>query len=260
MISVYKLLLAFLFFNYLSISASSLKWYSFEEGVEKAKSENKIILIDFYTDWCGWCKKMDSETYSNTQIISEIQKGFVPVKINPEKNEFVTLDNQTISVSQLSQAAGVRGFPATAFFTPDMQLIDMISGYLDVENFNDVLRFMKSGKYEKIAYQDYRLFTELEKMKQSDPDNSDLSYLIGYFHLRFFNEPKMATEHFQSALNHNADMKELFAGLYLAHTELNNTNDAHMWKEKAEAKGFKSQEELDNKAIELVRKIFAANN
>ncbi|CUT04904.1 DUF255 domain-containing protein, partial [Candidatus Kryptobacter tengchongensis] len=45
-----------------------LKWYSFSDGLKLAKSENKKVLIDVYTDWCEWCKKMDEEVYTNSTV------------------------------------------------------------------------------------------------------------------------------------------------------------------------------------------------
>jgi thiol:disulfide interchange protein len=44
---------------------AELKWYGWNEGYAKAVKEGKIVLVDAYTDWCGWCKKMDRDTYSN---------------------------------------------------------------------------------------------------------------------------------------------------------------------------------------------------
>ena len=84
---VNKLLLALIVLSFSTAFASPLKWYSFQEGLEKAQQENKLILIDFYTDWCGWCKKMDKETYSDAKIISLVESGFVPVKVNPEEDK-----------------------------------------------------------------------------------------------------------------------------------------------------------------------------
>ena len=47
---------------------SPVKWLSFEEAVEKSKTEKRKIFIDVYTDWCGWCKVMDKNTFSEEKI------------------------------------------------------------------------------------------------------------------------------------------------------------------------------------------------
>ena len=61
----------------------------FESGFVKAKREGKILLVDVYTDWCGYCKKMDRETYTDAKIIEKLNKDFVMVKLNPEKVEYI---------------------------------------------------------------------------------------------------------------------------------------------------------------------------
>lgn len=51
----------------------------------KAKKENKYILIDFYTDWCGWCKVQDTATWEDPMVAEYINENFVAVKLNAEK-------------------------------------------------------------------------------------------------------------------------------------------------------------------------------
>lgn len=64
--------------------SGKLQWYEYADGYNKAKAENKILLVDAYTDWCGWCKVMDRETYTNAAVIAALNQDFVCVKFNPE--------------------------------------------------------------------------------------------------------------------------------------------------------------------------------
>ena len=45
-------------------SQETITWFEWEEGINKSAEENKKIIVDLYTQWCGWCKKMDKTTYS----------------------------------------------------------------------------------------------------------------------------------------------------------------------------------------------------
>ncbi len=79
-------LLSFMPARKASIASDSkeLEWLDFNAGMKKAAKEKKLVLVDMYTDWCGWCK-MDRDTYADPKIIEKINKHCVAVKFNPEK-------------------------------------------------------------------------------------------------------------------------------------------------------------------------------
>jgi len=85
---VVGLLFAFLLCATSSLQAASpLKWYTLEEAMEAAKKNPKPLLIDLYTDWCGWCKKLDADTFGHEGIAKYIGENFYPVKFNAEQRE-----------------------------------------------------------------------------------------------------------------------------------------------------------------------------
>ncbi|HEX8833489.1 MAG TPA: thioredoxin family protein [Abditibacteriaceae bacterium] len=78
---------------------SALAWdYSFESAQQRAQSASMPMMIDFYTDWCGVCKGMDLETYSNAEVIGE-SANYINVKINAETR------------TDLAQRYGVKSYP-----------------------------------------------------------------------------------------------------------------------------------------------------
>ncbi|MGB0432557.1 MAG: thioredoxin family protein, partial [Bacteroidia bacterium] len=101
-------------------SNNELKWYDWNEGYEIAKKKNKIILVDAYTDWCGWCKKMDKDTYAKKNVISYINKHFVPIKFNPElKGQYNVSGNNLTPRELLGNLSGGQnvGYPTTFFLS-----------------------------------------------------------------------------------------------------------------------------------------------
>ena len=74
--------------------------YSYENGMATARNQNKPVLMNYYTDWCGYCKKMDAETFIDPAVIAEAQ-NYVAIKINAEQR------------TDLAQQYGVRSFPTT---------------------------------------------------------------------------------------------------------------------------------------------------
>lgn len=124
------------------LNAEELKWFDFKNGKAKAEKEGKILLVDFYTDWCGWCKKMDADTYGVKEVIDFLNKNFVAVKLNPEKAGAVNIQDRDLSNAEFAQAAGVSGYPATSFFTSKMEFIRTFPGYMDSEKFLDLLKYL----------------------------------------------------------------------------------------------------------------------
>ena len=68
---------------------SLVKWISLQEAMEKVLTQPKPMLIDFYTDWCGWCKTMMKTTYANQDLANYINTYFYPVKFNGEGKDTV---------------------------------------------------------------------------------------------------------------------------------------------------------------------------
>lgn len=138
----FTLLLLFASFSS-SNDTSELKWLDWNTGYPLAKKQNKIILVDAYTDWCGWCKKMDRDTYTNSDIIKALNKDFIVIKFNPELENIVyELDGNKITgrelFGQLTQGKST-GFPTTYFIQPNKKQIQIAAGYLAPNDFMKVL-------------------------------------------------------------------------------------------------------------------------
>lgn len=143
-------------------------WISFDEGLAKAKSENKNILIDFYTDWCHWCKVMDEKTFQESTVNQKLAERFITVRLNAEdKTKTATYKGQTFNNIELTQAFGVKGFPSLAFLTPDGEIITMVPGYVPAETFIYILKYIDQG-----CYKQQMSFEEFMKKKGEceDPD------------------------------------------------------------------------------------------
>jgi len=101
-----------------------------------ALANNKLILLDFETEWCTWCKKLDEDTYTNQEVKSFAKQHFVSMKIDAEKGEGI----------DLSKRYSIRGFPTIVFTTQNGDEIDRITGYRGPEEFLREMKRIKSGK------------------------------------------------------------------------------------------------------------------
>ncbi|MES2656530.1 MAG: DUF255 domain-containing protein [Bacteroidota bacterium] len=124
-------------------STKELKWLDWNTGYPLAKKQNKIILVDAYTDWCGWCKKMDRDTYTDGEVINLLNKDFVIIKFNPELTDMeYELEGQKLTgrelYTQLTQGKST-GFPTTYFIHPNKKQIQITAGYLAPAEFKKIL-------------------------------------------------------------------------------------------------------------------------
>ena len=131
---------------------TALTFYDWNTGYLKAKRLNKILLVDVYTEWCGWCKVMDRETYKNVSIIKQLNKDFVCVKFNPEitKKDFVfdttTIDNKFLQAFLFDRISG--GYPTTTFWInpSKKERLEVIPGYKDPSAFAAILTSLAARK------------------------------------------------------------------------------------------------------------------
>jgi thioredoxin-related protein len=137
-------------------SAGTVKWHSFEEGVALARQENKKILVDVYTDWCVWCKKMDKEVYTDGAVGRTMTSDFIAVKLNAESQKGVTFDGAAMNEASLAGSMGVTGYPTVIFLDPAGKPITKISGYMEPKEFASVLHFIGEDHYKTKSFQEYK--------------------------------------------------------------------------------------------------------
>jgi thioredoxin-related protein len=135
--------------------ATELSWKSFDEGANLAKTEHKKLLVDVYTDWCTWCKKMDRETYTDEKVVKVLSTRYIVVKLNAESSKQLTYNGHSFTETQLARAMGVSGYPTTVFLDPDTKPITKVAGYIPGKDFINIVRFIGEDYYKTTTYQDF---------------------------------------------------------------------------------------------------------
>ena len=112
-----------------SSHASSLDWEkSWDSAFTRAKSEGKPVLVSFEADWCVWCKKLESTTYRDSEVMSLIADSLVPLTLDVDK-----------SGRELSNVHGVESLPTVLIFSPSGEEQGRINGYLPPGKFVEVM-------------------------------------------------------------------------------------------------------------------------
>jgi len=150
-----------------SPAAVPLKWYTWEEAVELSKAKPKKMFVDVYTDWCGWCKRMDKSTFSDPAVMAYLAENFYPVKLNAEQRgdiqfggetfKFMENDNGRGGVHTLAYSLldGKLGYPAMVYLNEKFERIMISPGYKEVPDMLKELKFAAEEQYTKTTWEEY---------------------------------------------------------------------------------------------------------
>jgi len=126
----------------------NLVWVDYGTALERAKTENKHVLVDFYTSWCGWCKVMDRKTYTDASVMNALNENFILARVNAESGKQFEVGKTRMSGRQVAREFGVSSFPMTWFLKPDGSRLVNIAGYVPAEKFITALEYVGERQYE----------------------------------------------------------------------------------------------------------------
>ncbi len=143
----------------------TIKWYTWEEAYALNQQIPKKIFVDLYTDWCGWCKRMDATTFQDPAIVKYMNDHFYAIKFDAEQKESVEFQGKTFEfmetgrrgVHQLAYALldGQLGYPSFVALDESFSRIFIAAGYLQPEQLVKKLEFAKEEKYSQMSLQAY---------------------------------------------------------------------------------------------------------
>ncbi|MBP5547967.1 MAG: DUF255 domain-containing protein [Bacteroidales bacterium] len=147
---------------------AQVKWQTIEQASQiDTKGNNKMFFIDFSTSWCGWCKKMDRDTFSDPVVATILNKYYIPVhfdaegtstfKWNGTKYSNTAAPNQKPQTHPFTRAILGRqiGYPSFAIFNSSGSLTQIIQGYQGAYEFSMVLWYYCSGDSQRYTFSEY---------------------------------------------------------------------------------------------------------
>jgi thioredoxin-related protein len=155
-----------------------VQWMTFEEAVAKSKTEKRPVFIDVYTDWCGWCKVMDKNTFREARVSKLLNEKFYPVKFDAEQKEDVVFNGTTFKFiesgrngyHQLAAALlnNKLSYPTVVFLDEDFKMIQPLAGYRQAPEFHKIAQYIGEGHYKTVKWNDWEKnyqspYTEAEK-------------------------------------------------------------------------------------------------
>lgn len=130
------IIVTFLFIS-LSVNAQEkIEWMKFEDAVAASEISPKMLLVDVYTDWCGWCKKMDKVTFTDPGVIKYVNETFYAVKLDAENmSRSFDFKGKKYTEAEMAAAMRVNSYPNFVIIDPTLQNITQLSGYRTAPQF-----------------------------------------------------------------------------------------------------------------------------
>lgn len=160
---IFVYLLASLILTIVSQAQEGVKWYTIEEALELNKVQPRKFMVDVYTDWCGWCKVMDKNTFNNEIISQYLNEKYYPVKFNAEQKGDVVFNGNTYKyVAQGGRGYhelaayflnGQLSYPSVLFLDEKVNGLHLEKGYIQAKQFDMILRFIGEDLYKTTKWE-----------------------------------------------------------------------------------------------------------
>lgn len=161
---------------------------NFDEALQLAKKQRKLIIAHLYTDWCVWCTVMERDTFANTSVVEELGSRYIWLRLNTEKQADGIEARKRFRISS---------YPTTLLLEPEEQLFERLDGYLPPEQFLQAIRPLG---------QELRSLVDLRQQVRSHPENTKLTFeLAGKYAGR--HEYRRAAKHYDDLISSASSTK-----------------------------------------------------
>lgn len=126
--------------------SKKINWVSIEEAEKLTLEVPKKIFVDVYTDWCGWCKRMNATTYTDEAVIDYVNEHFYAVKLNAESKENISLKGMNTNGIELARSFRVSAYPTIVFIDETFERVTPLPGYRKAAELRDILKQFNEGE------------------------------------------------------------------------------------------------------------------
>jgi thioredoxin-related protein len=150
-------------FSFIRPKKEKINWLSVAELKLAYNNAPKPILVDVYTDWCGWCKVMDRETYEKESVVNYINEHYYAVKLNAESKDSLEWGDKKYGYNQENKSNelavyllyGQMSFPTTVFLPAINAQPAPLAGFLKPKELESPLKFFGDGEYKTKTFQEF---------------------------------------------------------------------------------------------------------
>ena len=161
-LSVFTILI-FISIAFMPFKKDKVQWLTMAEFQVAYSKNPKPVLVDVYTSWCGWCRVMERETYSNDNVANYINEHYYPVKLDAEQKETIEFNGKKYTYDKRNKVndlavyltGGQLSFPTTIFITDLSKLPVSLAGYLKVKEIESPLKYYGEGAYKTQQFAEF---------------------------------------------------------------------------------------------------------
>lgn len=139
-------------------NAQRVEWMTFEQALKASAQEERKIVVDIFTDWCSWCKKMDQSTFQNPFIAEYLNEHYYPVKFNAETDEkvffkgkefeFIRDGNRGYHQLAVELTQGRLSYPTVVFLDENLDIIQALRGFQSSLRFEQIMTYFAHDYYK----------------------------------------------------------------------------------------------------------------
>jgi len=179
-------LLMFFLLNVIVTRGQSIEWLSWEEAFEKSEVQKRKFIVDIYTEWCTWCKKMDQTTFSDPTVIEYINANFYAIKFDAEEKDPIQFQGQIYKFENGIWRGGYHQLaakitnnriklPTVVFLDERSEILQSIGGYRNAYEMEMMSDFFAGDHHKSTPWKTFVGIFQLKKNKgqiQNDSSNT----------------------------------------------------------------------------------------
>lgn len=145
-------------------NGKEIEWLSIEEAQKRMKKQPRKVMVDVFTNWCGWCKHMDATTFRDPSIVDYVNKNYYAVKLNAETRDTITFMGEKYFFKPEMKAnefavnllQGKMGYPTVVYLDEEYKILSPVSGFQQVDTETMILKFFGDNHYKTTAWDKFQ--------------------------------------------------------------------------------------------------------